>query len=107
MYEPKWDGFRCLIFRDEEDIFLATLGSPEKSHTGAEKPLGRGNPLLRPRSRFAMIISVTSAFVMGALSSSAPRQIAEGLLTRASVPTDRDPRHKHLHRSWSRDCQRK
>jgi ATP-dependent DNA ligase len=22
MYEPKWDGFRCLIFRDEENIFL-------------------------------------------------------------------------------------
>jgi ATP-dependent DNA ligase len=22
MYEPKWDGFRCLVFRDEENIFL-------------------------------------------------------------------------------------
>ena len=22
MYEPKWDGFRCLVFRDEEKIFL-------------------------------------------------------------------------------------
>src|SRR6266436_5617153 len=22
MYEPKWDGFRCLIFRVEENIFL-------------------------------------------------------------------------------------
>jgi len=22
MYEPKWDGFRCLVFRDEETIFL-------------------------------------------------------------------------------------
>jgi len=22
MYEPKWDGFRCLIFRDEENILL-------------------------------------------------------------------------------------
>src|SRR6516225_8701789 len=22
IYEPKWDGFRCLIFRDEENIFL-------------------------------------------------------------------------------------
>jgi hypothetical protein len=21
-YEPKWDGFRCLIFRDEENVFL-------------------------------------------------------------------------------------
>ena len=22
IYEPKWDGFRCLIFRNEENIFL-------------------------------------------------------------------------------------
>jgi ATP-dependent DNA ligase len=22
MYEPKWDRFRCLVFRDEETIFL-------------------------------------------------------------------------------------
>jgi ATP-dependent DNA ligase len=22
MYEPKWDGFRCLVFRDQENIFL-------------------------------------------------------------------------------------
>jgi ATP-dependent DNA ligase len=36
MYEPKWDGFRCLIFRDEENIFLQsrtgkslTSGFPE------------------------------------------------------------------------------
>jgi hypothetical protein len=36
IYEPKWDGFRCLIFRDEENIFLQsrtgkslTSGFPE------------------------------------------------------------------------------
>src|ERR1700741_5638013 len=22
MYEPKWDGFHCLVFRDDENIFL-------------------------------------------------------------------------------------
>jgi ATP-dependent DNA ligase len=22
MYEPKWDGFRCFVFRDNENIFL-------------------------------------------------------------------------------------
>jgi ATP-dependent DNA ligase len=22
MYEPKWDGFRCLVFRDEEKVFF-------------------------------------------------------------------------------------
>jgi ATP-dependent DNA ligase len=36
MYEPKWDGFCCLAFRDEETIFLQsrtgkrlTSGFPE------------------------------------------------------------------------------
>jgi ATP-dependent DNA ligase len=36
MYEPKWDGFRCLVFRDEETISLQsrtgkslTSGFPE------------------------------------------------------------------------------
>jgi len=36
MYEPKWDGFRCLVFRDQETIFLQsrtgkslTAGFPE------------------------------------------------------------------------------
>jgi ATP-dependent DNA ligase len=28
-YEPKWDGFRCLIFRDSETIALqSTAGKP-------------------------------------------------------------------------------
>jgi len=22
LYEPKWDGFRCLVFRDGKEIFL-------------------------------------------------------------------------------------
>ncbi|HEY0305266.1 MAG TPA: hypothetical protein VGC44_09840, partial [Longimicrobiales bacterium] len=34
-YEPKWDGFRCIIFRDGEDIEL-------QSKSG--KPLGRYFP---------------------------------------------------------------
>ena len=36
MYEPKWDGFRCLVFRNEENILLQskvgkslTSGFPE------------------------------------------------------------------------------
>jgi len=33
MYEPKWDGFRCLVFRDEENIFLQSRTG--KSLTGA------------------------------------------------------------------------
>ena len=34
-YEPKWDGFRCLIFRDGGDVFVQSK---------AEKPLGRYFP---------------------------------------------------------------
>ncbi len=34
-FEPKWDGFRCIIFRDEDDIEL-------QSKSG--KPLGRYFP---------------------------------------------------------------
>jgi len=56
-----------LVYSDRRTRRLSTVGNREKSHTGAEKPLGHGNPWLRPKwSRFAMIISVTAAFVMGA-----------------------------------------
>jgi ATP-dependent DNA ligase len=28
-YEPKWDGFRCLIFRDGENVYLQSkAGQP-------------------------------------------------------------------------------
>src|SRR5881275_2010514 len=34
-YEPKWDGFRCLAFRDEDYVYLQSK---------AEKPLARYFP---------------------------------------------------------------
>jgi len=34
-YEPKWDGFRCLVFRDGGDVYIQSK---------AEKPLGRYFP---------------------------------------------------------------
>src|SRR5262245_5906868 len=34
-YEPKWDGFRCLAFRNRDDVYLQSK---------AEKPLGRYFP---------------------------------------------------------------
>src|SRR4051794_33136909 len=34
-YEPKWDGFRCLTFRDGADVYLQSKGL---------KPLGRYFP---------------------------------------------------------------
>ncbi|HEX8496108.1 MAG TPA: ATP-dependent DNA ligase [Actinomycetales bacterium] len=27
LYEPKWDGFRCLVFRDGDDVVLGSRGS--------------------------------------------------------------------------------
>src|SRR5687767_2135738 len=36
-YEPKWDGFRCLAFRDHRDVFLQSKG---------EKPFARYFPEL-------------------------------------------------------------
>jgi ATP-dependent DNA ligase len=33
MYEPKWDGFRCLVFRDDENVFLQSRTG--KNLTGA------------------------------------------------------------------------
>ncbi|MBC8090227.1 MAG: ATP-dependent DNA ligase [Phycisphaerae bacterium] len=27
-YEPKWDGFRCLVFRDGDDVFLQSKSKP-------------------------------------------------------------------------------
>jgi hypothetical protein len=63
-----------LVTSDRRRRRLSTGGSPANSHTGAEKPLDRGNPWLRPKwSRFAMIISVTSAFATGARSSECAR----------------------------------
>ena len=40
LYEPKWDGFRCLVFRDGDDLELASRN---------QKPLTRYFPeLLEP-----------------------------------------------------------
>jgi ATP-dependent DNA ligase len=50
-YEPKWDGFRCLVFRDGDDIELQSK---------AKKPLGRYFPEVAdairavPAKRFAL-----------------------------------------------------
>ena len=36
-YEPKWDGFRCIVFRDGDDVVLGSRN---------EKPLTRYFPEL-------------------------------------------------------------
>src|SRR5207244_5802794 len=41
-YEPKWDGFRCIVFRDGDDIELGSRN---------EKPLTRYFPELLPPLR--------------------------------------------------------
>ncbi len=62
-YEPKWDGFRCLVFRDGNDIFLQSK---------AGQPLARYFPdaaaalLELPAKRFVLdgelVIPIGSAF---------------------------------------------
>src|SRR5687768_12842983 len=37
MFEPKWDGFRALVFRDRDEVFIQSRD---------EKPLGRYFPEL-------------------------------------------------------------
>lgn len=41
-YEPKWDGFRCLVFRDGDEVYIQSK---------AEKPLGRYFPELEQAIR--------------------------------------------------------
>jgi ATP-dependent DNA ligase len=50
-YEPKWDGFRCLIFRDEESIFLQSRTG--KSLTSAFPEIVAAFRALRP-NRFVV-----------------------------------------------------
>ena len=28
IFEPKWDGFRALVFRDGDEVFIQTVTSP-------------------------------------------------------------------------------
>jgi ATP-dependent DNA ligase len=42
LYEPKWDGFRCIVFRDGDDVVLGSRN---------EKPLTRYFPELPPALR--------------------------------------------------------
>jgi ATP-dependent DNA ligase len=67
-YEPKWDGFRCLVFRDGDRVELQSKG---------EKPLGRYFPELveivraAPADRFVvdgeLVIPVAGALSFDAL----------------------------------------
>ena len=29
LYEPKWDGFRCIVFRDGDEVVLGSRGGKE------------------------------------------------------------------------------
>ena len=45
VFEPKWDGFRALVFRDGDDIFIQSRD---------EKPLNRYFPELVPALQSAL-----------------------------------------------------
>ena len=34
-YEPKWDGFRCLVFRDGDEIELGSRNDRPLTHFGS------------------------------------------------------------------------
>lgn len=36
LYEPKWDGFRCLVFRSEDDVVLQSRGLDDLSYAFPE-----------------------------------------------------------------------
>ena len=54
VYEPKWDGFRALVFRDGDDVFIQSrdlkplnryfpeLEEPLRAIGGPERPLRAG-----------------------------------------------------------------
>src|SRR5215217_5513160 len=58
LYEPKWDGFRCLAFRDGEDLDLRSRN---------QRPLARYFPelveglLAVPEQRFALDAEILAA----------------------------------------------
>lgn len=42
-YEPKWDGFRCIVFRDGDEVELASRGGKSMTATSPRwsiKPAG-------------------------------------------------------------------
>ena len=62
-YEPKWDGFRCLVFRDGDAVEL---------HSKSGQPLGRYVPeivaaigALKPK-QFALDGELMTRFTIGA-----------------------------------------
>src|SRR5205823_1569531 len=68
LYEPKWDGFRCLVFREQREIDLRSRN---------QRPLGRYFPELLealgalPRESFALdgeiVVATCSGFDFDAL----------------------------------------
>src|SRR6202161_2893643 len=48
VFEPKWDGFRALVFRDEDEILIQSRD---------EKPLNRYFPELLDKFRSALPVS--------------------------------------------------
>ena len=46
-YEPKWDGFRCVVFRDGDEVMMGSRNSAI-SLTGGTFPACRPIPGIRP-----------------------------------------------------------
>jgi ATP-dependent DNA ligase len=54
-YEPKWDGFRCLVFRDGETVALRSkAGKPSSATSPTWSRCARYRPELRPRRQLVV-----------------------------------------------------
>jgi ATP-dependent DNA ligase len=73
-YEPKWDGFRCIIFRDGDDVELGSRN---------ERPLTRYFPEILPQLRAAL---PTQAVVDGELVIATERGLDFDLLSNRIHP---------------------
>ncbi len=71
-YEPKWDGFRTLVFRDGDNIELVSRGA---------RPMTRYFPELLPafrKLRQDKVVLDGELIVVGAQAAQAPRNPPQG-----------------------------
>lgn len=76
LFEPKWDGFRCLVFRDHDDVVLSSRN---------ERPLGRYFPELLDPIRAQLPLRCV---LDGELVVPSPRGLDFGLLAQRIHPAE-------------------
>src|SRR5947208_14268395 len=51
LFEPKWDGFRALVFRDADELFRAAMGSRSAVFSSGYADTGRAERVAAPNRR--------------------------------------------------------